>query len=450
MILGIGVAPIILLGGILVFTLAVVKLAAPVDSRLSKRYVGKVLTIMEGKNTKVKSLKVKSLPPPEMTPELEDKAEFSLEIETSEGETLALLAQAYYPRTSSDLKKIEQQQKSGRPQEEEGELAYEGRTTGFGEQTLLENTMRDQQSLEEEEKEVQVKLQRYEASIKALGDGYQVSKFIPKLHFYDKRKVIAFTEYIGNENLKAKIIDAPWELKKEYLSPIVTELAHTHVNGQEAQVKLPYYYTHSYELLMGLVEEALSRIPNAGRAIDMQQWGELLPLFTPIASFVDNQAEKGFKLSNCSPYNLIVSSQTTVLRDWEGVRRDVIALDLVELLRDPVTNISLEEEQELLQVYIETRKLLQPSFDASNYNKEYYLVAAANSLSFAGHIAEYLSWIRRREAQNEEIDIDIAHWDMAGLQLLLQKVVASLSKYQECKPFIDKFKDASGNLLIGS
>lgn len=444
MIFGIEVTSLIAVAGLAVMAAVVFSLASPIDRRLSKGYLMRILTkCFPDRAIQKNTIKIERFPTPEATPETEDRVFYGVTARDQADNVVRLTVQAYYPRVAVDLKRLQEELEKTRPKDDmsSGQMRLPTQTMS-GAFTYTESRIENQKKAEEEEQEVNKRINRYEQGIEALEAVGKISELIPRLYFYDKRRLFTFVEYSGGEILKQKVYQADWLDKQKYLTKAVTELATTHECGKHLVGKLVPYYHHNYKLVISLLETALGTLPKGGRPIESEAVRHLVELYKPVASFIDNQAEKGLKLSNCSPYNLFVFEETIRLRDWEGIRRDVIALDLAELLRDPVTGISLEQERQMLDVYCRRRSELDADFDSEVFRKEYDLVASIHSLNQSGYVAQYLSWERRTKAQGKKLDVEMPNWNLQGLRELLEKTIDTLTLYDESREFAAALKEA--------
>lgn len=422
---------VVLLGAVLVFMFS-----TATKLKVSKAYVKRIISkLMPEKSFANDSIEIEPLLFNELPGEEQIESRFCYHIKAvaDDGQAYEFEARIFDPAAEYDEVLYKEQQKSARPQEE----SMNSSGTGMGTTThaagieTAQSMLRDQAKMEREDQLIQKNIKKFRIDLEIVKKLNQFSSLLPKIHFYDPKKHFVLSEYAGSVNLKDSLADIDTAAKQELMTAIVTELAHIHNAFDQVSVLLPARKPMTAEDYRKLLRQGLKQLVKANLLTE-HQVSELVNEYYPVASWLGEHFSGNIRFRGLTPYDIHVVDNKPYIRNWEGIDTSSTMTNLLELLKDPITDISEEQEALLLERYNQVR------FDASlEQTVKLYHLTSCHLLTI--QLCYMMLYIKRRAEKGIEDDI-LINWDQQHFDMLFDNAIVNWEKYDESRDYAHKIK----------
>lgn len=389
----------------------------PGDLRVNRRYLARFLHDAEGRGPV--RVQTSRLPVDRPLGAPEERAYYHLDTEFADGSKRSVLVQIVYP-----LEELhEERERRNRPGNEDANLmqgmAAQMQSSVNVAAQLQQDPFKD---LAQEEKVMAAKAALVNREVDHLRMLSIHSQVFPRLLGHDEQRLITITEAIGTERF-----DDAWQgwdanSRKSMLTQLVQKLAVLHSRGKDLATLLPPGPSLNVASMREALEAALANGLQAADTTIQQVHAAAQPLYALA------QLEKGLRLANASPRGFFTANDQIRSCHWAGLRRDVSALDVVELICDPTLQLTAEEEMGFLEIYLE--RLQQDGDPESQLPtlSDLRRLVVYFQLVLIGHLA-----LDQREGRGAGTrnPLGIKHWSATSLAQVAGKVLSHLQADEE-------------------
>ncbi len=406
---------------LIVIVLLVWRINHPGDLRLNRKYLARFLKDQQGRGPV--QLQTSKLPLDRPADAPEDRAYYHIEAEFADASKRSVLAQIVYPL--EELQK--ERERRNRPGNEDPNImqsmASQLQSTfqvGVPEDPYKDLTM--------EEKITAAKVAEVNQEVEHLRMLSLYCDIFPRLIAHDEQRLITITEPVGQQRFDDLWQELDEASRRSLLVQLAEELALLHIRGEDLAALLPPGPSLSATSMRESIGAALENgLELAATTIQQAQAAA-----DPICAIAN--LEKGLRLANASPRGFFVHDGRVRSCLWGGLRRDLSALDLVELICDPALGLTAQQEEDLLTVYLD--KLQQ---DLESEAERITLVQLRRlviyfQLVLIGHLAVFE---RSPQAARSKNPLGIKHWPTSSLSQVANKVLVHLQTDEELGDLYD-------------
>ncbi|HHW98216.1 MAG TPA: hypothetical protein GX738_01145 [Firmicutes bacterium] len=389
----------------------------PGDLRLNRRYLARFLKDSEGRGP-VRIL-TRRLPVDKPVGAPEERVYYHLDTEFADSSKRSVLVQIVYP-----LEELhEERERRNRPGNEDANL-MQGMSSPLQSSSdvgvkLQEDPFKD---LAQEEKVKAAKVALVNREIDHLRMLSIYCKVFPRLISHDEQRLITVTEAVGAERLDDIWQEADGLSRKNLLTQLVQDLAVLHSRGKDLASLLPPGPSLNEPSMRETLSGALVNGLQVAYATVQQVQREASPLYGVA------QLDKGIRLANASPRGFFILDGQGRSCHWAGLRRDVSALDVVELICDPALGLAAEEEVELLATYLDRLEQDGDSESELPTLTQLRRLVIYFQLVLIGHLALFQ---REGRATSSNNPLGIKHWPATSLAHVAGKVLIHLQADEE-------------------
>lgn len=365
------------------------RLNHPGDLRLHRKYIGRFIKDAQGQGpTHVSLVKL----PVDQTLAIgvpEERVWYHLDACFRDGEQRSALVQVFYP-----LEELQaERERMNRPGVEDPDLAPPSMSMASADFSakLKEDPFKE---LTKEEKVVAAKSAQVAGEIELLRVLGNDGVLFPTLLAHDEKRLITFTNPIGTKRLDDRLHELETAERVVLLEGLMQDLAAFHGKKEDVDLAalLPGAGHTQQNMMEALYGSLLVWLHSEGADADFIQ--AVLEAAAPL--FITAEIEPGLRLLDSSPRAFFVRGQRARRPNWAGVRRDVSALDVIELVCDPAVGLSAEQEMHLFSVYLQA---VRPINGADRPTAEdMRRLAVYFRMGLIGHMAGYASAAAAKES----------------------------------------------------
>lgn len=408
------------------------------SAHLSKRYVLKLLReLFPEKEFSEAEISLEALKIKRFSDNVSEKSFTHIQAKTEQGETVDLEVRLYNPEAAMDEDKYEASIKNARPKEDniDNPISGQGHAAGV---EMAQNMMREQNKLEQEDRLIQAKLALHERDVAIVQHLNQYTTLFPTIYRYIPKKRLTCYGFTGEESLTDYLGHVDEIQKAKALKKVVAALAQLHNHDQEILSMFPEKIVLDADSYKVALERSMDNMVKA-KLVQPEEVRALANEYYPIAQVVCQEAERGLRIKNCSSYELYVNQEHVYLRDWDGFSFDFKALNLAEILNDPVCELSRQAQDELLQFYAKTRLQADATRVPELMLKRYDFAVTGFLVTQLNYMAVYVSKMKEIEA-NEAPASMLVNWDAKHLKMLLDNLLYRLNQYEESQAFAQELQ----------
>jgi aminoglycoside/choline kinase family phosphotransferase len=422
----------LLLVGVLVVVLFAVRAALPSDFRINKVYLRKYLKDNDGQGPKsVVTRKLEMVLQPD-TPE--ERVYYHVQARFSNGDTREALIQVFYPL------EVFHQEKEKRDKARHTEEMNPNAMTSMGSpmsssdmEKYREDPFKD---LSEEERVKAAKEKEIFAEVKQLKLLSVRPTVFPELIAFDPAKHITITEPIGSKRLDDLLNGLPVSEKEELLMGLVRDLAQFHDQGEKIALQLLPGSKHDEVLIQSQLMSSFDTWPQLGVPFTNYEREELSKAIEPLYKGVEEHM--GPKVGDCSPRSFFVNAGRAKSPEWGKARKDISAIDIVELICDPVVGLPAEAEERLIAQYVDSRSL------SSSEKEQLKLVtsrlAVYYRLALLSYLGQYFKALQSMGEQKRK-SFQVKYWSLDALPRAIENLLFYLESDEELQDLYVLLKD---------
>lgn len=353
----------------------------PGDLRLNKSFVGRYVKDLRGQGPT--QLQVSRLAiGPAGADQAEERVYYSMVAGFADGSKRPLLAQIVYPLEALQR---EREQKS-RPGADEMMIDPSSSPMAMQRGDYMERMKEDPfKDLTKEEQVLAAKTAQIAAELEGLRRLNQIGVFFPRLIAHDAKKLITLTEGVGTSRLDDLLQQSDRSGRLALLQPVLADLATFHGRGQDSVGFFPPGAGHHEKKIRDELQNSLSAWEKVGAPVSREEFFEIIDAAEPL--FRTTEAEVGLRLVDSSPRAFFMQGKTACRISWDGVRSDVSAFDPIELICDPATGLTAEDELSLFQHYLRHRDL--DECESREYGQQMLRLAVYYRLVLLGYLCQY-------------------------------------------------------------
>ncbi len=414
----------ILLYVILVVTIILLawRINHPGDLRLNRRYLARYLKDALGRGPV--RLQTTKLPVDRPTGAPEERAYYDIEAEFADESKRSVSVQIVYP-----LEELHQEREQ-RNLPSNGEASMMPGLTEMQSSfdvgaRLKEDPFKD---LATEEKVTAAKAAMVNREVDQLRTASVNGVVFPRLIAHDEQRLITITESVGKQRFDDVWQELDDAARRSMLLQLLQDIAVFHGRSADLAAILPPGPSHNERAMRESLYASLDNGLQLATASIQQALSAAGPLYATA------QLEKGVRLANASPRGYFVRDGRARSFNWADLRRDVSALDVIELVCDPALGLSVEQEVESFTAYLD--KLRENTdVDAETPTLvDLRRLAIYFQLVLVGHLALFQ---RGPNAVNSKSPLDIKHWPATSLSRVANKLLAHLQADDELRALLD-------------
>lgn len=410
----------ILLYVILVFVIILLawRINHPGDLRLNRRYLARYLKDTQGRGPV--RLQITKLPVDRPAGAPEERAYYDIKAEFADASKRSVLAQIVYPL--EELHKEREQRNL--PGSEDGNMMQgltEMQSGSDVSAKLKEDPFKD---LAAEEKATAAKVAMVNMEIDHLRMVSINCTLFPRLIAHDEQRLITITEPVGKQRLDDVWQQLDTAARQGLLAQLLQDIAVLHSHSADLAAILLPGPSHSERAMREALYSSLENGLEMPTASIQQAQSAAGPLYATA------QLEKGARLANASPRGFFMKDGRARSINWAGLRRDVSALDVIELVCDPALGLSADQEVDCFSAYLD--KLPDnPDADKEKLTLvDLRRLAIYFQLVLLGHLALFQ---RGPNAASSKSPLDIKHWPATSLSQVASKLLVHLQADDELR-----------------
>lgn len=366
---------------LLLFIVALIwRINHPGDLRLTRTFIGRHVKDLKGRGPQRIQISRMAVNQPADQPE--ERVFYNVDAEFADGSKKSILAQIVYPLESLQR---EQTQKSRpgvdtmmEPMSSPMALQQGGDYT----ERLKEDPFKD---LAKEEKLLAVKTAQLNSEIGGLRHLNRINVLFPRLIVHDEKRLITLTEGVGTKRLDDQLQQLDRDGRMELLQRVIDELAVFHNSSEGLTGLFPPGAGHTEKKIRDGLQDSLSNWDLCGTAVSTTDFLEILEAGRPLME--TTQVETGLRLVDSSPRSFFLQGEKAWRISWDGVRQDVSAFDVIELVCDPAVGLSAQDELQLFQYYLERRELAED--EKAELSRDFLRLAVYFRLVLTGFLVRY-------------------------------------------------------------
>lgn len=398
----------------------------PGDLRLNKRFIGRYVQDLQGRGptqVRVNRLRVGSAAPNQA----EDRVHFNLEVGFADGSKRSLLAQIVYP-----LEQLLQERASqSRPGADEMMPDTMGTPTsnqGDYLEKLREDPFKD---LTKEEQVTAERAKQLAAEVEGLKRLNGLGVLFPRFIAHDAKQMITLTDGIGTKRLDGLLQQRDVAGRAELLRSIVSDLATFHQRGKTVAGYFMPGPGHSDRKIKTEMQNSLSAWDKVGATISKEDFVQVLDLAEPLLK--TSEVQPGLRLVDSSPRAYFLQGGKAGRATWDGVRTDVSAFDVVELVCDPAVGLNASEEIGLFEHYLQCLEV--PEDEQAEQGQLMIRLAVYFRLVLLGYLAHY--WA----AKPEQRGVGIKYWKPNAIAAASRNLMEMMSADPELAGLLEKLRE---------
>ena len=395
----------------------------PGDLRLNRRYLARYLKDAQGNGPVKVSTRKLVVDRPSGAPE--ERSFYNIEAEFVDTSRRSIMAQVVYP-----LEELHRErEKKNLPGAQETDM-MQGLTNMQGSSDvgarLKEDPFKD---LAVEEKVTAAKVAMVKAEVDQLRLLSTRCELFPRLIAHDEQRLITITDSVGKQRLDDVWQELDAVAKQSLLEQLVQDLAVFHSRSEDLIALVPSGPGYSEKS----VREALRASLDTGLELEPIRTEDVLAAAGPL--YATAQLEQGLRLVNGSPRGFYVNGKRAKRLDWAGLRRDLPAFDVIELVCDPALGLSAEQEEHYFRVYLDKlQQLTEPDTTIPTVH-DLRCLAIYYQIVLVGHLAHFK---RIAKAASSKSPLDVKHWPTNSLQQVADKLLVHLQADGELKELSDQ------------
>lgn len=382
------------------------RVLTPADLRLNRVYLKKYLH--DAKGNAPRSIRVKRIPTVIPAGQPEEKLCYHIDALFADGSSQQIAAQIFYPLEALQMER----DKAKKPMETDdfsptGSLDYAPKAQSAEDiERLKEDPLKD---ILAEHRAADEKIARLRAEVEQLRILNTYSDFFPQLIAHDDKKNITIMDPVGAERLDDVLQTLDSSQRVSVLQSAIESLAKFHDSSSDLARQLLPGMMHNEELVRSQINGAFEGFVLAGVPLTEVEIQEILDAARGLVEL--GNLEVGPKLFDGSPRALFVHGSTIRPVDFGRVRKDISLIDVVELLCDPSTHLSPEQELSLFEQYAQNRQF---------FGDQTLLLSALLKLSvfyrlvLAGFLVKHQAALKQA-SKEQASSMVIKYWDESAL-----------------------------------
>lgn len=403
--------------------LVVWRVVTPADARLNRRYISRFLKDRNGEGPK--RLRVERIPMLTPAGKPEERVFFHVEAQFPDGTIEQVTAQVFYPLEALQM---ERDKKKKALATDDYNMMQNPASLG-GQQTPQEEAERFKEDplkeLTEEHKTVERKTAQLDAEVEQLKLINRCTTLFPQLIAYDRSQHITLMGPVGVTRLDTMLQKGKVPERLALLKTLLSSMVEFHNAGEGLAARLLPAMSHNENLIKGQIAGSFEGYVLAGVSLTE----------TDIMSAVDatsliwsaGNALYGPKLADGSPRAFCVLDGKVRPVDFSKVRRDITLLDVVEILCDPATGLTPEQELELMKYYVETR--FASGEASAGHLRDIIHLAIYYRMVLAGYLVKHFIALGKSSGE-QRMALEIPYWNQGAID----RNVDALKYYLEHAP----------------
>lgn len=358
---------------------------------------------------------------------------FHIQARNSSGLVRNLELRSYDPAAEFEEEKYQQLTKNVRPKDDNMDAS--GASGGIGGSHFAgiehaQSLLRDQAKIEKEDRIIRARMQRIKIDLEISRKLAPLCTFIPDIYRFNEKRACVMTEYTGKQSLTSYLETASHEQKMAIYQQIMRDLATAHNNFGSVSLFLPRRPAMDSNAYRSLLEKGLSELKKINILND-EQISNLLNEYYLISEYLADHYEAKLYFSTFSPYAFYINDHRALIRDWSNYDTGQMWFNIVELLKDPVSDLNLVEEDQLVQTYLEA---LNSDFSYEEARKLYDLSSCHILTVQLCYMRIYLERVADLSIEEKRV---LKNWDEAHFNMLLTTALTKWSQYEESKPYAE-------------
>ncbi|QOR36385.1 hypothetical protein IMX26_06110 [Clostridium sp. 'deep sea'] len=406
--------------------------------KLTKKYI---TTLFQKVFPKIafndESIIIESFEPQQMKTEnyINDKYYYQINAKDNSGKQYLFEGCIYDPSADYAEEQFEAEQKKSRPKDESmnstgAGLATSTHSAGI---EMAQGMLRDQAKLEKEGRVIEVRTKKFAIDVEITKKINEYSNIVPKIYFFDEKKNFVLTEFCGLTLLKDVLVNIEDTQKLDLIKTITIQLAHAHNAFKNVSLLVPSRRAMQAEDFRKMLHSGLKQLVKA-KLLSEAQINDLLNEYYSTAVWLGDNFERNIRFKSLTPYEMFVNDNNPVIRNWSDYDTSSDMTNLIDLLKDPIVDLSIEQEEEFVKLYRQTR------FGDKNYEqiiKQYHL----NSCHILTvQLCYMILYIKSKLQSNVDTDV-LVNWDQEHFDRLFSNALNTWSLYEESRDYAAKLKE---------
>lgn len=354
----------------------------PGDLRLTRSFIGQYVKDLQGRGPQ--RIQMSRLPVTQAPDQPEERVYYNIQAQFADGSKKSLLAQIVYPLEALQRDR----ERKGRPGADESMMepmaAPMAMQRGDYTERLKEDPFKD---LVKEEKVVEAVTKLVKSEVEGLRRLNRIPVIFPRLIAHDAKRLITLTEGVGVNRLDDQLQQRDGSERRELLQAVIRDLAVFHDQGKQLLGSFPPGAGHTEKQIRDALQDSLASWAIVGAPVTEEQFLEILDAARPLLE--TTQAEIGLRLVDSSPRAFYLQGRQAGRIAWGGVREDISAFDVIELVCDPAAGLAAADELWLLNYYLEQRQLEEG--EKAELARDIPRLAIYYRLVLLGYLAQYRS-----------------------------------------------------------
>lgn len=266
-----------------------------------------------------------------------------------------------------------------------------------------------------------------------------VTDIVPRVYYFDKKKLATFHQSYGTEKLRDHWRNFSDQEKLEAVNKLASGLAKVQSNYSEVKSLLPLRKDMTADDFRNILQIGLEEI-YGHKLITFHQVRDLAGEYFLIGNYLSQNYQLNIKFNRCVAGNVFWRHNQPLIGDFDNFDTGPYPANLTEFLKDPVV-YAPELEKEALAIYY---NILKPTEDYAEFIKYYHL--------YSCHILTvqllYMRLYLQQEAKGlvtEEARLE--NWDEEHYQLLLDNSLPIWKTYPESEAFALKLEDVLNSVM---
>lgn len=400
----------------------------PADARLTRRYISRFLKDNNGHGPK--NLRIESIPIKIPAGKPEERVFFHMEAEFPDGTVQQLTAKVFYPLEALQMERGKKKKAMAtddfnmmqNPSSLGGQLTPQEEADRFKEDPLKELT--------EERRTMERKTMQLDAEVEQLKLINRCTAFFPQLMAYDRSQHITLMGPVGAARLDA-VLQNEGPQKIALLKDLLSAMAEFHNAGEGLASRLLPATSHNEGLIRGQIAGSFEGYVLAGVGLTEADITDTVDATAPIWSA--GSALYGPKLADSSPRAYYVLEGKVRPVDFAAVRKDITLLDVVEVLCDPSTGLTPEQELDLMRYYVLAR--FPASEDSRSHLRDMLYLAVYYRMVLAGYLIKHFIALGKSSGE-QRMALEIPYWNQGAIE----RNVDALTYYLEQSPGLTELR----------
>lgn len=384
----------------------------PGDLRLNRAFIGRYVKDLKGRGPQ--RIQISRLPVNQPADQPEERVFYNVDAEFADGSKKSVLAQIIYP-----LEALQSQRKSHPGVDDMMESMSSGSAMQRGDyaERLKEDPFKD---MVQEEKLLVAKTVQVNSEVGGLKRLNSIGVLFPRFIAHDEKRWITLTEGVGTRRLDDQLQQLDQAGRRELLQAVVGDLAIFHNSSKGLIGCFPPGAGHTEKKIRDALQDSLANWELCGAPVSTTDFLEILDAARPLLE--TTQVETGLRLVDSSPRAFFLQGEKAERISWDGVREDVSAFDIIELVCDPAVGLSANDELQLFRYYLERRDLADD--EKAELGRDLLRLAIYFRLVLLGYLARYRSAKLGRQG-------GIKHWGTDALSVVVRNLRAEMAEDPE-------------------